>query len=426
MRKLSITAVVLLFFVSFEICHANGSSFGYQPSMDTASDKSSHPDTQQYKSSRTFGGHVLALPSYIFQGITWPVSYGLKTFEQEFPNLFKGERAPYGVYPLFELGGDAGAAYGLLAYHNKFLPVNHQVRMEVLFGSKDYNDFDLEYEIPGFVHADGNLELEGEYGNDPVKSFYISNITDDNRRTFYDKEVKMAGITYEQPAAPRLNWILEGQWKNIRIGRSEYRSSSDSTLQFSPDRIGEDSFVSVGTSMQLDRSKGKKRTVGGTRYKLGLSYTQSLLNDRYRYVTYTAEWQAFLPVRFLPENRRLAFKSRLRKAEALEGKEIPFYELPKLGSSYDLRGFPSDRFREDGSLLFTLEYRYPIWNFADVSLFMDEGQVFDGFENIQFSDFKTSYGVGLHLYGAGGFAFRSEFAFSKNHSRVILSINPNF
>jgi outer membrane protein assembly factor BamA len=141
---------------------------------------------------------------------------------------------------------------------------------------------------------------------------------------------------------------------------------------------------------------------------------------------YNFEWQQFLPIPFLPNSRRFAFKTSLEKAAPLGNKEIPFFDYPSLGSSHDLRGFSTDRFRDDGSLLLTLEYRYPMWNFADVVFFVDEGQVFDEYSDISIKDFYTSYGFGFHLISTKGFAFRSEFAFSKESSRLILTINPNF
>jgi outer membrane protein assembly factor BamA len=151
-----------------------------------------------------------------------------------------------------------------------------------------------------------------------------------------------------------------------------------------------------------------------------------LTDDRFEYLRYDLEWHQFLPLPLLPDTRRLAIKTRLQKAEALSGKEVPFFDYPKLGSAIDLRGFRTDRFRDDGSLLVTVEYRYPLWDFADMVLFLDEGQVFSRFEDIALDKFKTGFGFGFHLISTSGFAFRSEFAFSRESSRVILSINPNF
>jgi hypothetical protein len=107
-------------------------------------------------------------------------------------------------------------------------------------------------------------------------------------------------------------------------------------------------------------------------------------------------------------------------------KEVPFFELPSLGNADDLRGFRTDRFRDAGSLLFTAEYRYPVWSFADVVFFIDEGQVFNDYSEIGIKDFHTSYGFGFHLISSKGFALRSEFAFSRETSRFILVISPNF
>lgn len=83
--------------------------------------------------------------------------------KKKVPQLLQGERAPYGVFPLFELGGESNIAYGLLLYHNKFLEYNHRVRIEALFGSENSNDFDFEYTVPS---EGGWLELDVSYSND--------------------------------------------------------------------------------------------------------------------------------------------------------------------------------------------------------------------------------------------------------------------
>jgi len=400
-----------------------------QSTIAGKSDTTNHaPDrvtAEPYSSEKKVGEHILAFPSYLLHWGTRPIGWGVKWAEKKLPELLQGERAPYGVYPLFELGGDVGVAYGLLLYHNQFLRYDHKVRVEALFGSEEYNDFDFEYTIPSFISNTGQLNLDASYSNDPVKSLYGGNSSTISSEQLYATEELEGAIEYRNAISSSVQISLASQYWKMDINNN--KTIAEDPLLVIPQQLrGTTSLLSFGSTLRFDFVKGTPRTFRGSRYIAGLQWNRSLTNDQFHYLTYNLEWQQFLPLPFLPNSRRLAFKTSVEKAAPLGDKEIPFFDSPSLGSSYNLRGFSSDRFRDDGSLLLTLEYRYPMWNFADIVFFVDEGQVFNKYSDISINDFHTSYGFGFHLISTKGFSFRSEFAFSKESSRVILNINPNF
>jgi len=422
----SIKGIIGCLIILFTFIHTDGHAFKstYTDSLEQDS-TGTHPNSIPYASQKSVTEHFLALPSYLFHWATRPLGWGVKLAEVKLPRLFEGERGPYGIYPLFELGGDVGVAYGFLFFHNQFLSYNHKVRAEVLFGSEDYNDFDLSYTIPKFTGSLSSLEFDGSYSNDPVKSLYGGNNSRLEEERLYATEELEANVELNKviSSSTQIRWTAGYRQMDIQLND---RITND-PLPVVPESLrGVTSLLSLGSAIDFNFVDGTPRTFRGSRYILGLDWNHSLTDAQFHYLRYSLEWHQFLPLGFLPDSRRLAFKSRLQKSAPLGDKEIPFFDIPSLGSSRDLRGFPSDRFRDDGSLLFTLEYRYPVWNFADIVLFVDEGQVFSRYSDIAFNDFHTSYGFGFHLISTKGFAFRSEFAFSKESSRVILSINPNF
>ncbi|MDZ7659014.1 BamA/TamA family outer membrane protein [Fodinibius sp.] len=356
---------------------------------------------------------------------TRPVGWGIKWAEKKLPQLLQGERAPYGVYPFFELGGNVRVAYGLLLYHNKFLKYNHRIRLEALFGSKEYNDFDFKYSIPAFISQANQLEINTSYSNDPVKSLYGGNNSALADEQLYATEEVEGTIEFQHTISSTTALSVSSRYRNFDI--TDTQTIIDDPLPIISEQLkGTTSLLSLGSSLHFNFVKGLPRTVRGSRYTIGLNWNHSLNNNQFHYLHYNLGWEQFLPIPFLPNSRRLGLKTNLKKAAPLGNKEIPFFTYPNLGSSYDLRGFSSGRFRDDGSLLVTLEYRYPMWSFADIVFFVDEGQVFSQYSDIGINDFHTSYGFGFHLISTKGFAFRSEFAFSKESSRVILNINPNF
>jgi outer membrane protein assembly factor BamA len=405
---------------------ANGQTTETTPSdSTTVLNSDSNPKITPYTSNRTAFGHILAFPSYLFEWSTKPLEWGLKVTEKKLPQLLQGERGDYGVFPLFELGGDIGFSYGLLLFHNRPFYQNHSTRIEALFGSSDYNDFDFEYEIDRFISNRGRLDIDANYSNRPDRVFLLGNDASLNDQSFFDREDIEVGASYRYSLSGKSFLSFNTDYLRRKITGSERRFEENSP-GFPEQFLTTDALLSTGVLFELDQARGVPRINRGYRLITDLQWSRSLKNVQYHYLNYNVEWNQFLPVPFLPDDRRLALKGELHKAEALGDKDIPFYEKPSLGSSRNLRGFSFDRFRDTGSLLFTLEYRYPLWDFSDIVLFVDEGQVFNHYSDIGINDFHTSYGFGFHLISSKGFAFRSEFAFSRETSRFILLISPNF
>lgn len=412
-------------------------SYGQESSQDSTKSTTTIPDRvhhEPYESKRTIGGHILALPSYLAHAVSRPVSYGIQKAERVAPLLFEGIRGNFGVFPLFELGGETGYSYGLLIFHRNLFHPEHNVRVEALFGSRRYNDFDFEYTVNNFLSEGGTLKLDAVYANSPDRSLFLGNNTSQSDESFFDREDLEAGFEYDYNITDRLQFQLYSSYVRKRITESEeeeelYEEEEDNDDVFQPfplELFGTTSLVKSGGRFVWNGARGSPRVNRGTRVITDFSVGTSLVNRESHFLKYSLELNQFLPVFFLPDSRRLGLKAKLQKAEPVGDKSIPFFELPSLGNKDDLRGFGRDRFRDAGSLIITAEYRYPIWSFADIVLFVDEGQVFKEYQDIGIKNFNASYGFGFHLISSKGFALRSEFAFSRETSRFILVISPNF
>lgn len=89
--------------------------------------------------------------------------------------------------------------------------------------------------------------------------------------------------------------------------------------------------------------------------------------------------------------------------EGVEGasEEIPFIELPSLGGPQRLRGYDVGRFRDEHTLLFTMEYHYPIHQYLAGAAFFEMGEVSQSFGGL-FTDPHP------HLGGGGELILRSK------------------
>lgn len=382
---------------------------------------SSDPNTVPYKTERSIGYHILAAPSYVMHWASRPVGYVVKYAEDKFPHWFEGERGPYGFLPLVEIGGEEGIAAGALFYHDHLFFKDHRARAEILFGSQVYNEFDLQYQMPVKGIENSSITLDGKYENAPERSYYENNSDED---LSYASEFANIEIEYRQKLNTWLQAEINVDYRDRTIKMSSYEDDLDERIPAM--LLGNSKLFSAGSNWIFNYKNGRKRTLSGTQYQVGASWTQSTTNAELKFLAYRGEVHHFVPVPILPETRRLGIKIQLRKQENIGSVDIPFYELATLGGTRDLRGFPSNRFRAEGTVLMTAEYRYPIWDFMDMVIFTDQGQPFNQYSDIALADFRSSYGFGFHLLSQQGLAFRSEFAFSSEGGRFIISITPNF
>ncbi len=96
-------------------------------------------------------------------------------------------------------------------------------------------------------------------------------------------------------------------------------------------------------------------------------------------------------------DRILALRARLEKVSSADDNAIPYTDLVLLGGSTSARGYRRGYFRGQGALLFSVEYRYPIWDTWNAFVFWDETQIFDDFDEIEGGGFRTSWGGGISL-----------------------------
>jgi outer membrane protein assembly factor BamA len=86
---------------------------------------------------------------------------------------------------------------------------------------------------------------------------------------------------------------------------------------------------------------------------------------------------------------------------------VPFSELLTLGGVDTLRGYRLGAFRDQSLLMFTAEYRWPVWMYADAALFVDWGGTFGrNFAGFDARRFLWDLGLSLRI------ATRSQFYLS--------------
>jgi hypothetical protein len=111
----------------------------------------------------------------------------------------------------------------------------------------------------------------------------------------------------------------------------------------------------------------------------------------------------------------ILFRAQSWIVEPINDTPVPFSELPLLGAIDVLRGFQFGSMRDQSLLAGTLEYRWPIWMYAEAALFADYGGVYAK----NFGEFTTrprywDLGIGIRVMTRSQFLFRFGVAYGFN------------
>lgn len=111
---------------------------------------------------------------------------------------------------------------------------------------------------------------------------------------------------------------------------------------------------------------------------------------------------------------------RASTTDADAGNQVPFFLMPDLGGSAELRGFSNYRFRDRHSILATAEYRWYAQEYVEMAIFYDAGKVVPRRGDLDFSGLKSDVGIGLRFHTPRTTVLRFEVARSNEGTRLIF------
>jgi hypothetical protein len=107
--------------------------------------------------------------------------------------------------------------------------------------------------------------------------------------------------------------------------------------------------------------------------------------------------------------------------------DTPYFLLPWLGSGDTLRGYPTGRFRDRSTMLYSAEWRwFPNRRAFDVAVFADAGQVAEDVDHLEFKNLTTDYGIGFRFHIPTRTLLRLDFARGHEGWRLVFSTGSPF
>jgi outer membrane protein assembly factor BamA len=102
---------------------------------------------------------------------------------------------------------------------------------------------------------------------------------------------------------------------------------------------------------------------------------------------------------------------------------VPFYLLPQLGGSFELRGFNNYRFSDSNAFMAAVEHRWYVFSGLEMALFLDAGKTVPEKGRVNFYELNYSGGIGLRARVRGAVVLRMDVARSREGTRWIWSMS---
>ncbi len=404
-----------------------------EPQTDAEANQAPDPNRVPYETETNAGHHVLALPATLWRGLASVFREGVLWAEYSgtlarLQQRYTGPAPPpYGFTPEFNFGGQDGFGVGGSVFYNDLFGTGRRIRLGGRYSLSGTYSITSRFRDPSLFGSGIRFNLDGGYHNDVEQNFYFGgNDAPDEERFKYAFRRGRADAVFAIPLPAHLKIALEGEYKYMDVRDGDEQAFPVGLVP----GFGTAQLISGGGNLILDLSQRAglyaEREYQGTIFLLSYHYGQDVSDRNFAYHRVAGEVRQFVPVPFLPFDRRLALRARYEKTHPPDGMDVPFYEATTLGGVSTLRGYDQDRFRDEGYLLFNAEYRWPIWDIFDGVVFFDTGQVFQRYSDVAFDAFHSNVGVGLRVYGRSDVAGRLEAAYSPDGLRLLAQIGTVF
>jgi hypothetical protein len=157
-----------------------------------------------------------------------------------------------------------------------------------------------------------------------------------------------------------------------------------------------------------------------------LGVTTGLRDDRSDFIRYGGEIQRYFDL--YRGSRVLALVDAVAGSDGRTDGAISFIDLPRLGGSELLRGYPTGRFRDRAVTLATAEYTWDLGNFLAAYLFVDAGRPWRSLADIELDDrLRVGFGGGVQVHTHTAFITRAQLAGSRDGDVFLeLVLSPAF
>ena len=329
-----------------------------------------------------------------------------------------------GFHPL--IGGlKPGSGFALGTSYD----LTKKLRASAQFSFKGYKKYEVVYSTPRFLSDRVFAEVRTTYRDYPQETYFgRGNNTRSEDKAVYgleDKSVNgLIGVRLRKnvKVGAQLGWVDT----SISKGTTSLHPSVVDT--FIPTTLtafdNSPTYLRAGAFFDVDSRDEPGNPRSGGRYVARLSSFQDQAMGVYDFTQFDIEAQHYIP--FFNQRRVIALRAKTTMTRTSDGREIPFYMLPTLGGSEDVRGYEDYRFRDRNMVAFNAEYRFEAFSGLDVALFADAGKVAPTVGDLGFRNMKTAAGIGFRFNTSKRVFYRVDVGFSREGARIYMKFGNVF
>lgn len=382
----------------------------------------------------SFLRYPLMVPTYVLRAATWPIAVSgnyliEKGVVTKVVNIVSNKARTFWIYPKTEMGFGSGFGLGVGMRHLDLFHKNYKLYATYMIHINLNHEAHISLKKPEAFYLIDRPFIYKLYVNfirHLDQDFYgIGQRTSQNMDSKYEhNEVKYGGwLKYDifDNAAIRINsffiWDLTGDGRGGTSVTTRFPLSSlpafGQSLHYYHFELA---LISDTKNSEVAPESGGLRSISFHRF-------QGLNTTSFDYNEYRANVSQYIPV--LMTRHVLALRAEMRYQQQT-GRAIPFYRLTKIDIISPVRGFGYGRFTDRGRIVLNAEYRFPIWEFLDGTLFVDSGRVFHSPGDFSFKHLRFAGGGGLSLRTKNYFLGRFQIGYGGEGVNLLIRMDQAF
>ena len=381
----------------------------------------------------------LEIPAYVMRGITWPFIQGIRLVEKKWMGKrpqAEPKKKKFSVFPIIQAGGGEGVGLGF------------SFKVDDLFQVGDlYTDYTFFFDVENRANLafTGNpIDLFGR----PFQYEFVTFYRDRNEATYYGigsdtsedggeyaYDQLTTGINLYYEVLPHLKVSLPLQFLTAKTYSADGGERPPVQDIFLPDELpGFDqrtNYFVTGLGISHDTRSDMMYPLKGGYRSFRFTRFQDVTSGSFSFNQYEIDIRQYIPL-WAPRYV-LMLRNDWVFQQSTGGGTIPFNLLADLDHYSPLRGFPVGRFRDESSVIFNMEYRFPVWSyssiwtekegtFIDGLVFADTGRVFPGITDFSFDDWHYSAGGGLSIIVQNNFLMRLQAGYGGEGALIFFKM----
>ena len=285
---------------------------------------------------------------------------------------------------------------------------------------------DLDFSLPHLAGNHAFADFYAVHTDDPRVDYYGPgpNSSKHGRSAFSLEETAFETTAGVKPIEHlRLGVIGRYLVVNVGPGRDDRFVSTDKifTEATTPGIQTQSNFLQGGGFIQYDWRDYPGEPRRGGNYYAQFSSFDDVERGRFSFSRLDLEAQQYFSI--FNERRVLALRGKIEATDPHTGQEVPFYLQPALGGADTLRGYRAFRFYGNNAAVLNGEYRWEVFSGLDMALFVDAGQVFNHWRQINFRQLETDYGFGFRFNVRNNVFMRIDTGFSHEGFQIWFRVN---